>query len=176
VNVILSPTSVDEPLHSSPPSPSVPLEISASRNYIIIHPDVLISATLISQTSYCGRRPIVSSLVANSNFNPDPSSSTTHISRANVWGSFVHEIVQQSLKDGRWDSVAIATKIDELLRSPRGISEIFRAGVNLEEAKREISLRTQGISKFGKLYLAKEPQVILYCLLVTHEHLIFPLG
>jgi DNA replication ATP-dependent helicase Dna2 len=97
--------------------------------------------------------------VTNSNFNPDPSSSTTHISRANVWGSFVHEIVQQSLKDGLWNEVAITAKVDELLRSPRGISELFRAGVNMEQAKQEISLRTKGISNFGKRYLNDVPKV-----------------
>jgi DNA replication ATP-dependent helicase Dna2 len=158
LNVILSTTSIKESSDSTEPNPSIPIEISASCNYVILHPDLLISATQISQTSYCARRPIVSSLVTNSNFNPDPSS-TTHISRANVWGSLVHGIVQQSLKDGRWDSIAIAAKVDQLLKSPNGISEVFRLGISIEEAKREISLRTQGISNFGKRYFGKEPQV-----------------
>jgi DNA replication ATP-dependent helicase Dna2 len=82
------------------------------------------------------------------------------VSRANTWGSFVHEIVQQSLNDALWDPAAIDAKVDDILKSPRGISEVFRAGINMEEAKREISLRTRGIPTFGKRYFNKEPQVI----------------
>lgn len=60
----------------------------------------------------------------------------------------------------------IDNRVNELLKSPRGISEVFRAGVTIEEAKKEISQRTQGIANFGKRYLGKEPKVSQICPLV----------
>jgi DNA replication ATP-dependent helicase Dna2 len=159
VHVILTSSTGLDNLSTPLPHHDMPIEISASRNYIILHPDLLISATLISQTSYCARRPIIASLVSNSNFDPEPSSSKANVSLANVWGNFVHEIVQKSLRDALWDNAAITSKVDNLLKSPRGIAELFRAGINIEQAKREISQRTQGLSGFGKRYMCTEPRV-----------------
>ncbi|PPR02905.1 hypothetical protein CVT26_009751, partial [Gymnopilus dilepis] len=80
--------------HSSHPhSPKRTISITSQTNFLILHPDLLLTATALSNAPQCRRKPLLSSLVRS-------SSDTTP---ALVWGSMLHEVMQRCLVEERWD-------------------------------------------------------------------------
>src|SRR5690606_17316242 len=65
---------------TSPPS----IEITSQSNLVILHPDILLTATSLSNAPQCPRKPLLSSLVRASN----------DTSPALVWGNMLHELIQ----------------------------------------------------------------------------------
>ncbi|KZS87370.1 Dna2-domain-containing protein [Sistotremastrum niveocremeum HHB9708] len=135
------------------------ISISSQYNYIILHPDVLLSATYISHTSKCSRKPLISALFKSS--APVAGSSTgspAPYSSAVVWGNILHEVFQRSLSDNEWSEKATDSKIDEVIRSPNFLGEIVQSGVNLNQAKQEIKERAKGLAGFSQKYLGEIPK------------------
>ena len=75
--------------------------------------------------------------------------------------------MQLCFRDSKWSEADILGKIDNILESPRGMSEVFRARVNPAEARQEILLRSRGLASFGSLFLGKSPRVRHKYLFVT---------
>src|SRR5260370_814112 len=70
------------------------ITLSTSKNILILHPDILITVTSISNSAQCARRPLIGALL----------SSTSNVTPSLVWGNMLHEIMQACLAHGRWDA------------------------------------------------------------------------
>lgn len=58
-----------------------------------------------------------------------------------------------------WSRSEIKNKMEDILRSPSGMEELFRAGVTPEAARIEISERSKGLEFFGQHFISSAPKV-----------------
>ena len=123
------------------------IAISSQTNLLILHPDIMLTATALSNAPQCRRKPLLSSLVHSS----------SDITPSLVWGSILHEVMQKCLSENCWDERWIEDKIDEAVRASLG--DLFKLNVSVEDAKREIIGRAKGLQVFSQRYLSERPKV-----------------
>lgn len=117
-----------------------------------MHPDVLLTATALSNAPQCRRKPLLTSLVR----------STSDITPALVWGSMLHEVMQRCLFEQRWDEVWIDKCIHDAISG--GLGELVKLGLSEEVAVMELRERAKGFKIFAERYLGDVPKVIILIL------------
>lgn len=125
---------------SAPNVPSITLTSLATSPLLIHHPDILITATALSSTPTCTRKPLLSGMVRSS----------TDITPALVWGNILHEVMQACMQEGRWDVKWMDRKIEDVVR--RGLGDLLSLNVNVDQAKREVWARASGLKTFSERY------------------------
>lgn len=127
------------------------IDITSKSNLLILHPDVLLTATALSNAPQCLRKPLLSALVHSS----------SDVTPALVWGNMLHTVVQSCLSENRWDEKWIDEQIDIVLRT--GMGELAKLDLTVEHAKREILARSKGLKTFGDRYLSPgKPKVLRF--------------
>ena len=79
--------------------------VSAKQNLLIIHPDILVTATSVANAAHCSRKPLLSLLLKP----------LTDISPSLLWGNVLHEAVQRCFTETQWDLHFINTVINDLV-------------------------------------------------------------
>ncbi|KAF9523189.1 DNA replication factor Dna2-domain-containing protein [Crepidotus variabilis] len=122
------------------------ISITSQSNILILHPDILLTATALSNAPQCRRKPILSSLVR----------STSDTTPALVWGNLLHEVMQRCLIEENWSEKFIDTSIEAAICQSLG--ELVKIGLSEDIAKREVKDRAKGLISFAEKYLCDEPQ------------------
>jgi DNA replication ATP-dependent helicase Dna2 len=149
---ILTPPLTPQPSTSYVPPPDRPsVTITSKLNLLILCPDLLVTATALSNANQCLRKPILSSLVHSN------APSAYSDGSAMVWGNMLHAVLQESLKDDKWDDKSIEEKIDE--KVVEGLEDLVRLGVSVQQAKNEVKKRAAGIKAFSEKYVGQTPKV-----------------
>ncbi|TFK37115.1 DNA replication factor Dna2-domain-containing protein [Crucibulum laeve] len=132
----------------SPSSSSVALTISitSQSNFIILHPDFLLTATALSNAPQCRRKPLLSALIRSS----------SDITPALVWGNMLHEVMEMCLREQRWEEAWVGERIDGVIE--RGLSELVKLNITVENAKQEVIKRASGLKAFAERYLSDKPK------------------
>lgn len=138
----------DEPASSSTSKPmsSIVLTSAPTSPLLIHHPDILVTATALSSTPTCLRRPLLNMLVRNA----------TDVTPALVWGNMLHEVMQTCLREGRWDERWIDERIEEVARA--GLGDLMRLNVDVDQAKHEVWARAGGLKTFATRYMYDLPK------------------
>ncbi|KIY45477.1 Dna2-domain-containing protein [Fistulina hepatica ATCC 64428] len=134
-------------VRSSSSSVTLSISISSKNNIIVLHPDILITATALSNAPNCRRKPILSSLVR----------STSDTTPALVWGNMLHEVMQSCFKEENWKEDQMKTKIDEVLH--KGLPDLVKIDTTLEQARHELSQRAAGFTRFAGKYMSNLPKI-----------------
>ncbi|KAF8581905.1 Dna2-domain-containing protein [Ramaria rubella] len=143
---------------SSTSTPSSTISITSRSNMLILHPDLLLSATTIANAPSCSRKPLISLMLASNAPSPFSSNSEAEAVRvglgeAVVWGNFLHEVMQKSLATGMWDKKSVDEKIEEVVKSPAGLGELVRLRVGIEKARFEVRARAGGLHEFARRFI-----------------------
>ena len=94
------------------------ISLTTSANLLILHPDMLLTATALSNAPQCMRKPVLTSLVR----------STSDITPALVWGSMLHEVMQRCLLERRWDEAWIDKCLHNAISG--GLGELVKLGLS----------------------------------------------
>lgn len=98
--------------------------------------------------------------------------SSSDVTPSLVWGNILHEVMQKCLREGQWGSDWIDDKIAKVVRGEdggRGLADLVKLGVTVEEAIREVKARAGGLRAFGERYISQTPKVNT-CIAFTHSH------
>ncbi|RPD65180.1 Dna2-domain-containing protein [Lentinus tigrinus ALCF2SS1-7] len=134
-------------LPPEPSSDSVPtISISSKHNFLIHHPDILLTATSLSNASQCSRKPLLASLVRSS----------SDVTPSLIWGNMLHEVMQTCLSVARWDERFVDKKIAEVTQ--RGLGELLRIDMGVDQAITEVKARAKGLKAFADKYIAQTPK------------------
>ena len=142
------------PSSSTSRAPTRCISVTSQANLLILHPDILLTATALSNAPQCRRKPLLSSLVR----------STSDTTPALVWGSMLHEVMQKCLEQQRWDDSFIDRCINEAVSA--GLPELVKIGINEEIARVEVRDRAAGLKVFAGKYLGPEPKVCACSLII----------
>lgn len=121
--------------------------VDDSQNLIIIHPDHLISATVVADSFSCTRRAVLQ----------DRVKATSQISEPTVYGSMLHEIFQEAMKANRWDTEWLAFIIEKV--ATRYLESLFEMNIALERAIDHLKSKAVDIQAWAEVFVALEPKV-----------------
>jgi DNA replication ATP-dependent helicase Dna2 len=65
--------------------------------------------------------------------------------------------MQSCFTTGRWEEFWMNEKIDEVIL--KGLNELLKIDVSVEQAKREVRTRAKGLLAFSQKYLGDTPKV-----------------
>jgi DNA replication ATP-dependent helicase Dna2 len=74
-----------------------------------------------------------------------------------VWGNMLHEVMQRCLKENRWDETWLDGLVSEVVS--KGLSELVKISIGVEEATREVKSRSKGLKVFAERYMSQMPKV-----------------
>lgn len=113
---------------------------------LILHPDHLISATVVADSFGCLRRAVLQDRVkATSKANPPM-----------LYGTLLHELFQEALKVNRWDSAFLLETIDKLL--PSKFETILEISSTCEAVKEHLSGKLPELQSWAEIFVRVEPR------------------
>ncbi|KAG1804110.1 Dna2-domain-containing protein [Suillus subaureus] len=122
------------------------IKITSKVNFLINHPDLLITATALSNAPQCRRKPLLSALVRSS----------LDVTPSLIWGNMVHEVMQICMAEQRWDDRFIEGHTEEIIK--KNLAELVKINIGVDEAKREVKARSKGLRVFSERYIAETPK------------------
>ncbi|EDU40155.1 DNA replication helicase Dna2 [Pyrenophora tritici-repentis Pt-1C-BFP] len=120
--------------------------IDDHHNMLILHPDHLISSTVVADSFGCLRRAVLQ----------DRVKATSKANAPMLYGTLLHELFQEAMKVNKWDSVFLSEIIDVLL--PRHLETILEINSTCEAIKEHMSSKLPELQAWAKLFVRAEPQ------------------
>ena len=121
--------------------------IDDARHYLILHPDHLISSTVVADSFACTRRAILQHRVK----------ATNSASGAQVYGHIIHEVFQEALKANRWDSPWFASVVQRICS--RYLEGLHEVRVEIAEAIEHVLNKTAELQAWAALFVSEKPKV-----------------
>lgn len=114
---------------------------------LILHPDHLISATVVADSFSCTRRAVLQDRVKATGDSSEPQ----------IYGSMLHEIFQEAMKANRWDDEWLMTNIEVITN--RYLEKLFEIGVEISRAVDHLRSRASEMQAWAEVFVATKPKV-----------------
>jgi DNA replication ATP-dependent helicase Dna2 len=119
-------------------------------NMLVLHPDHLISATVVADSFGCLRRAVLQDRIkATSRANPPM-----------LYGTLLHELFQEALKENRWDTEFLLETIDALL--PGKFETILEIESTCEQVREYMRSKLPELQAWAELFVRAEPRVSIF--------------
>lgn len=116
---------------------------------IILHPDHLISATVVADSIDCQRRAVLQ----------DRVKVIAALERPQAFGVFFHEVFQEALKANQWDMESLKTLVETIMG--RHVEELYSIQMSIPEAVEYLMSRMPAVLDWADTFLHVKPQVCL---------------
>jgi DNA replication ATP-dependent helicase Dna2 len=116
-------------------------------NMIILHPDHLISATVVADSTDCQRRAVLQ----------DRVKVIAALEKPQAFGVFIHEVFQEALKANQWDMDSLRTLVETVMG--RHIEDLYSIQLSIPEAVEYIMNRIPAVLDWADAFLRVKPQV-----------------
>ncbi|KAF4767967.1 hypothetical protein HAV15_002910 [Penicillium sp. str.  len=113
---------------------------------IILHPDHLISATVVADSIDCQRRAVLQ----------DRVKVIAALERPQAFGVFFHEVFQEALKANQWDMESLKTLVETIMG--RHIEELYSIQMSIPEAVEYLMSRMPAVLDWADAFLHVKPQ------------------
>lgn len=118
-----------------------------SSNMIILHPDHLISATVVADAVGCQRRAVLQ----------DRIKATSDISKPQVFGHILHEVFQEAMKANRWELEWLRTMVEGVL--VRYVESLYAIRTSMIEAVEYVMSKIPELKAWAEMFLRPKPSV-----------------
>ena len=119
--------------------------VDDARNLLILHPDQLISATVVADSFGCMRRAVLQ----------DRVKATSEASAPLVYGTMLHEIFQEALMANQWDLAYLSGVIDRI--TANHVEDLYTIKVGLASAKEYLMSKMTELSFWAKSFVSPKP-------------------
>ncbi|KAI8941289.1 hypothetical protein NX059_002519 [Plenodomus lindquistii] len=116
------------------------------RNMLILHPDHLISATVVADSFGCLRRAVLQ----------DRVKATSRANAPMLYGTLLHELFQEALKANQWDSAFLLEAIDKIL--PNKFETILEINSTCDEVKEHMSSKLPEMQAWAEIFVRSQPR------------------
>ncbi|BGP57825.1 DNA replication endonuclease-helicase Dna2 [Rhodotorula sphaerocarpa] len=117
-----------------------------SRSLLVIHPDVLVSATKAADSSHCTRKAVLQEIIRT----------TGETTPSLVYGNMLHALMQACMLANRWDEPFRQDKAREIVKASGG--QLWTLNVGFEQAEEELAERSKGFEAFADRFTGKQPK------------------
>ena len=121
--------------------------IDDHQNMLILHPDHLISATVVADSFSCLRRAVLQ----------DRIKATSQANAPMLYGTLLHELFQEALRVNRWDTEFLVQTIDILL--PSKFETILEINSTCEQVKEHMKSKLPEVQAWAEVFVRAEPRV-----------------
>lgn len=121
--------------------------IDDANNMLILHPDQLISATVVADSFGCMRRAVLQ----------DRVKATSEATPPLVYGTILHEIFQEALLENRWDLPFLSKIIERI--TEKHVEDLYTIKVGLPSAREHLQSKMIELSYWAKSFVASQPNV-----------------
>ncbi|KAL2261018.1 hypothetical protein VTK26DRAFT_4798 [Humicola hyalothermophila] len=126
--------------------PSGRCVIDNDHNIIILHPDQLVSSTVVADSFTCMRRAVLQ----------DRVKATSEATPALVYGTILHEVFQQALMANKWDLDFLGSVISGILK--RHLEDLYVIKVSLEDAHSHVLSKMPELRSWAQAFVAATPR------------------
>lgn len=130
--------------------------VDNSQNLLILHPDHLISATVVGDSFTCTRKAVLG----------DRVKATSDGNQATLYGHLIHEIFQEALKANRWDDEWMVSTIERIAN--RHLEGLFELNIELSIALDQLKARISDLQVWAEIFVTAEPRVRVASLTPKH--------
>ena len=120
--------------------------IDNNRNILILHPDQLISSTVIADSFSCMRRAVLQDRVKATS-DPTPPL---------VYGTILHELFQEALLANQWDTVFLASLITKTL--DKHLEDLYMIKVGMNEARDHLLSKMAELRSWSQAFVTAQPR------------------
>lgn len=121
--------------------------VDNTQNLLILHPDHLISATVIGDSFTCTRKAVLEARVK----------ATSDANQATLYGHLLHEVFQEALKANKWDDDSMTSLIETI--ATRSLESLFELQIELPIAIEQLRARAVDLQAWADIYVAPKPKV-----------------
>jgi DNA replication ATP-dependent helicase Dna2 len=120
--------------------------IDDAHGILILHPDHLISATVVADSFSCTRRAVLQ----------DRVKATNEASGPQVYGHILHEIFQAALTANRWDTEWLSKTIEEI--AARYLENLFEINVEMNMAMEHLMSKVPELQSWAEVFVSAKPK------------------
>lgn len=121
--------------------------IDDAHNLIILHPDHLISSTVVADSFGCTRRAVLS----------DRVKATSDTSAPLVYGTILHELFQAAMLANRWDTEWLTDEIETI--AVRHIEDLYTIKIQIPQAVEYLQSKMGELQSWAELFVSFQPKV-----------------
>lgn len=125
--------------------------VDNSQNLLILHPDHLISSTVVGDSFTCIRKAVLQ----------DRVKATSDGNQATAYGSMLHEIFQEAMRVNRWDDDFMTSTIDMICT--RYLETLFEINIEHSMAVDQLKARAADLQAWAEIFISAKPKVSSYC-------------
>lgn len=116
--------------------------VDDNQNMVIIHPDHLISATVVGDAITCLRRAVLQ----------DRVKATSRPEKPQVYGHILHEVFGEALRRNKWDWTTFYNIIDQVL--PNYLENLYEIGVQVLDATEYLKTKVPMMRAWAEYFVA----------------------
>ncbi|XPS75358.1 DNA helicase [Ascochyta lentis] len=120
--------------------------VDNQHNMLILHPDHLISATVVADSYGCLRRAVLQ----------DRIKATSRANAPMLYGTLLHELFQEALKANQWDTDFLLSTIGKLL--PSKFETILEINSTCDEVKEHMTSKLPEMQAWAKIFIRAQPR------------------
>lgn len=121
--------------------------VDDDHNILILHPDHLISATVVADSFSCTRRAVLQDRVKATSESNEPQ----------VYGHILHEIFQDAVKANRWDTEWFTSTIQTI--TSRYLETLFELNVEMAKAINHLMGKVPALQAWAEVFVNARPRV-----------------
>lgn len=121
--------------------------IDNSQNILILHPDQLISATVIADSFTCMRRAVLQDRVKATSDKTPPL----------VYGTLLHEIFQEALTSNQWSLDFLDSVICRI--TEKHVEDLYTIKVSLPDAREHLRSKMTELKHWAAAFVSPYPRV-----------------
>ncbi|POR34455.1 DNA replication ATP-dependent helicase/nuclease DNA2 [Tolypocladium paradoxum] len=121
--------------------------VDDAQNLLILHPDQLISSTVVADSFGCMRRAVLQ----------DRVKATSEASPPLVYGTILHEIFQEALLANQWDLPFLARVIERI--TEKHVEDLYTIKVGMATAREHLQSKMTELSYWAKAFVSSQPKV-----------------
>ena len=114
-------------------------------NMIILHPDHLISATVVADSFTCTRRAVLQ----------DRVKATGSAEKQQVYGSILHEVFGEALKANNWRLEQLQSIIERIVTND--VESLYEINVSVEQAIDHLMSKTPDLLAWASIFVTSTP-------------------
>ncbi|KAK4164507.1 hypothetical protein QBC43DRAFT_300292 [Cladorrhinum sp. PSN259] len=120
--------------------------IDNNHNILILHPDQLVSATVVADSFTCMRRAVLQ----------DRVKATGESTPALVYGTILHEVFQTALLANNWELEFLESVIGDILK--KHVEDLYVIKVNVEDARHHLLSKMPELRTWADAFVASVPK------------------
>lgn len=121
--------------------------VDDSHNMVILHPDHLVSATVVADSISCQRRAVLQDRIKNSG----------DIGKPQIFGNIFHEVFQEAMKVNQWDTASLKSLVELVI--VKHIEELYLIRMSIVEAVEYMMSKVPAMMSWAERFLRSQPIV-----------------